>query len=58
MIIDGHAHAAGDFLNGNNIIRILDENQVDYVVLVGLRKSILKKTKTYLLFQSFLKNIL
>ncbi|MGE5396048.1 MAG: hypothetical protein ACM3MK_00780, partial [Chitinophagales bacterium] len=35
MIIDGHAHAAGDFLKGNNIIRILDELGVDCVVLAG-----------------------
>lgn len=35
MIIDGHAHATGDFLKTNNIIKILDENNVDYVVLAG-----------------------
>lgn len=35
MIIDGHAHAAGDYLKGINIIQMLDENKVDYVVLAG-----------------------
>jgi predicted TIM-barrel fold metal-dependent hydrolase len=34
MIIDGHAHACGDFLRAENIVKILDQNQVDKVVLV------------------------
>ena len=34
MIIDGHAHACGDFLRAENIVEILDRNQVDKVVLV------------------------
>ena len=34
MIIDAHAHACGAFLNGNDIIKILDKNNVDKVILV------------------------
>jgi predicted TIM-barrel fold metal-dependent hydrolase len=34
MIIDAHAHACGDFLNGKDIIKILNRNNVDKVVLV------------------------
>ena len=34
MIIDAHAHACGEFLKGEDIVRILDENDVDKVVLV------------------------
>ena len=34
MIIDAHAHACGDFLHGKNIIKILNKNNVDKVVLV------------------------
>jgi predicted TIM-barrel fold metal-dependent hydrolase len=34
MIIDGHAHACGPFLMGENIVKILDELEVDKVVLV------------------------
>ena len=34
MIIDSHAHACGNFLNGKGIIEILDKNNVDKVVLV------------------------
>jgi predicted TIM-barrel fold metal-dependent hydrolase len=34
MIIDGHAHACGEFLTVQNIIKILDANQVDKIVLV------------------------
>jgi len=34
MIIDGHAHACGDFLTPENIIKKLDESGVDKVVLV------------------------
>ncbi len=44
MIIDGHAHACGDFLNVENIIKILDRNQVDKVVLVPGE---LNSAKTY-----------
>jgi predicted TIM-barrel fold metal-dependent hydrolase len=43
-IIDGHAHACGDYLTADNIIRILDENNVDKVVLVPGE---LNSTKTY-----------
>lgn len=35
MIIDGHAHAAGDFLKADNIVKVLDENNVDCIVLAG-----------------------
>lgn len=34
MIIDAHAHACGAFLQGKSIIKILDANNVDKVVLV------------------------
>ena len=34
MIIDGHAHACGPFLKGENIVKILTEMGVDKVVLV------------------------
>lgn len=34
MIIDGHAHACGDFLKAENIITKLDNSGVDKVVLV------------------------
>ena len=34
MIIDGHAHACGDFLTPESIIRNLDKSGVDKVVLV------------------------
>jgi predicted TIM-barrel fold metal-dependent hydrolase len=34
MIIDAHAHACGDFLNGKNVIKILNKNNVDKVILV------------------------
>lgn len=34
MVIDGHAHACGDFVSAGNIVKILDENGVDKVVLV------------------------
>ena len=44
MIIDGHAHACGDFLTSKNIIRILDKTGVDKVILVPGE---LNSTKTY-----------
>ena len=34
MIIDGHAHACGDFLTPESIIRNLDDSGVDKIVLV------------------------
>ena len=34
MIIDGHAHACGRFLNGDNLVKALDNAGVDKVVLV------------------------
>lgn len=34
MIIDAHAHACGDFLHGEEIVKILDSNNVDKVILV------------------------
>lgn len=34
MIIDAHAHACGDYLNAGNIIKILDRNKADKVILV------------------------
>lgn len=34
MIIDGHSHACGKFLTAESIIKTLDENGVDKVVLV------------------------
>lgn len=53
MIIDGHAHAAGDFLKGNNIIRILDENKVDYVVLAGTAQLNSEKNEDLSSFTNF-----
>ncbi len=34
MIIDGHAHACGEFLHAENVVRILDANRVDKIILV------------------------
>lgn len=34
MIIDGHSHACGKFLTAESIVRTLDKNGVDRVVLV------------------------
>ena len=34
MIIDAHAHACGAFLHGEEIVKILDSNNVDKVILV------------------------
>jgi predicted TIM-barrel fold metal-dependent hydrolase len=34
MIIDGHSHACGKFLTAESIIKVLDDNGVDKVVLV------------------------
>jgi predicted TIM-barrel fold metal-dependent hydrolase len=34
MIIDAHAHACGDYLNAHNILKILDQNKADKVILV------------------------
>jgi len=34
MIIDGHSHACGKFLTAENIVKTLDKNGVDKVVLV------------------------
>ncbi len=34
MIIDGHAHACGEYLTPDNIIRKLDSSGVDKVILV------------------------
>lgn len=53
MIIDGHAHAAGDFLKGDNIIRILDENEVDYVVLAGTAQLNSEKNEDLSYFSNF-----
>jgi predicted TIM-barrel fold metal-dependent hydrolase len=39
MIIDGHAHACGDFLHAENVVRILDANRVDKIVLVPGEKN-------------------
>jgi uncharacterized protein len=33
MIIDGHAHASGDYLTPESIIKNLDDNKVDLVIL-------------------------
>lgn len=52
MIIDGHAHAAGVFLNGDNIIRILDENEVDYVILAGSAQLNSEKNEDLSLFSN------
>ncbi|MEN8155038.1 MAG: TatD family hydrolase [Acidobacteriota bacterium] len=46
MIIDGHAHAAGDFLKPEGIIENLDKSGVDRVVLVPGE---LESTKNYFL---------
>ena len=34
MIIDGHSHACGKFLTAESIVKVLDDNGVDKVVLV------------------------
>lgn len=34
MIIDGHSHACGNFLTAESIVKTLDDNSVDKVVLV------------------------
>ncbi len=34
MIIDGHAHACGEYLHADSIIRQLNTNHVDKVVLI------------------------
>jgi len=34
MIIDGHAHASGDYLTPETITKKLDENNADKVILV------------------------
>lgn len=44
MIIDGHGHASGEYLNIKSIIPKLDKNNVDMVVLVPGE---LNSTKTY-----------
>lgn len=44
MIIDGHAHACGDYLTAESIIRHLDQNKADKVVLVPGE---LNSAKTY-----------
>jgi hypothetical protein len=46
MIIDGHAHACGDYLDSESITKILDENNVDKVILVPGE---LNSKKTYAL---------
>jgi len=44
MILDGHAHASGDYLAPENIIRILNKSGADKVILVPGK---LNSTKTY-----------
>ena len=44
MIIDGHAHAAGDYLKPESIIENLDKSGVDKVILVPGE---LESTKNY-----------
>lgn len=44
MLIDGHAHACGGYLRPADIIRTLDENELDKVVLVPGQ---LNSTRTY-----------
>jgi hypothetical protein len=34
MIIDGHAHACGEFLHVENVVQILDANRVDKIAMV------------------------
>jgi hypothetical protein len=46
MIIDGHAHACGDYLTPETIIKKLDENNTDKVILVPGE---LNSKKTYAL---------
>lgn len=53
MIIDGHAHAAGDFCKGFNIIKILDENNVDYAVLAGTPQVNSEKNQDLSFFSKF-----
>ncbi|MBC2582258.1 amidohydrolase family protein [Clostridium sp. DJ247] len=55
MIIDGHAHATGDFLKANNIIKILDENNVDYVVLAGSLQISCEKNQDLSYFSKFIE---
>jgi Tat protein secretion system quality control protein TatD with DNase activity len=43
MIIDGHAHACGESLTAEEIVRKLDENGVDKVVLVQVRLENIKR---------------
>lgn len=52
MIIDGHAHALGDFLKADNIIKILDENGVDCVVLAGIAQINFEKNEELSSFTS------
>jgi len=44
LVIDGHAHACGEYLTSESIIRCLDQNKVDKVVLVPGE---LNSAKTY-----------
>jgi predicted TIM-barrel fold metal-dependent hydrolase len=43
MIIDAHAHACGPFLKAENLIRVLDENRVDLVLLTPGQKDLEKE---------------
>jgi predicted TIM-barrel fold metal-dependent hydrolase len=53
MIIDGHAHAAGDFCKAFDIIKILNENNVDYVVLAGTPEINSEKNQDLSFFSKF-----
>jgi len=44
LVVDGHAHACGDYLTAESIIRYLDQNKADKVVLVPGE---LNSAKTY-----------
>lgn len=52
MIIDGHAHACGDYLTVDSILRKLDENSTDAVILCPGQ---LNKDKGYKLPDLYLK---
>jgi predicted TIM-barrel fold metal-dependent hydrolase len=43
MVIDAHAHACGPFLKGENLIRVLDQNGVDRVLLTPGQKDLEKE---------------
>ena len=53
MIIDGHSHSAGDFCKALDIIKSLNENNVDYVVLAGTPEINSEKNQDLSFFSKF-----